>query len=157
MKVHKRIISLGVAGLVALGGNAAVLTAEDYCSPALTAPAGVKEMRPLADGESFTALSDDGRSIDIYSYKTGLKTGTLFSIDGVKGDVKISSFDGYVLSDNEKKILLWNDSKKIYRNSFTAEYYVYDIFRSTLARVSEDGPQRGATPARWPDGRIPTR
>lgn len=128
------------------------LTPEDYCSPALTAPATVKEMTPLADGESFAAISDNGREIEIYSYKTGQKTGTLFSLDGVKGDIKIDGFEGYKLSDNEKKILLWNNSKKIYRYSFTADYYVYDILRSTLAKVSENGPQRGATISH--DGRM---
>lgn len=34
--------------------------------------------------------------------------------------------------------------KKIYRHSFTAEYYVYDMMRSTVKRVSGKGPQRSA-------------
>lgn len=146
------IITLGIAGASVIGVSAAGLTADDYCSPVLTAPAGVKEMRPLDDGETFAALSDDGKAIEVYSYKTGEKVSTLFSIDGVKGDVKIDSFDGYELSSNEKKILLWTGSKKIYRNSFTAEYYVYDTLRSTLSRVSEQGAQRGAVISH--DGRM---
>lgn len=146
------IITLGIAGLSAFGASAAGLTADDYCSPVLTAPAGVKEMRPLNDGESFSALSDDGKAIEVYSYRTGGKVSTLFSVVGVKGDVKIDSFDGYELSSNEKKILLWTGTKKIYRNSFTAEYYVYDILRGTLARVSEQGAQRGAVISH--DGRM---
>lgn len=148
----KKILPLAVALVSAPAASSDVLTADDYCSPKLTAPAGVKEMRPLADGESFAAISDDGRSIEIYSYKSGKKTGTLFSLDSVKGDLKIDDFEGYEISDNGKKILLWNGSKKIYRYSFTAEYYVYDILRSTLARVSEGGPQRGATMSH--DGRM---
>lgn len=146
------IITLGIAGISVFGASAADLSADDYCSPVLTAPAGVKEMRPLNDGESFSALSDDGKAIEVYSYRTGEKVSTLFSVDGVKGDVRIDSFDGYELSSNEKKILLWTGTKKIYRNSFTAEYYVYDILRSTLARVSEQGAQRGAVISH--DGRM---
>lgn len=145
MSLNKNIITLGIAGVSACAAFAAPLTIDDYCSPELTAPTGVKEMRPLNDGESFAAISDDGNAIDVYSYKTGEKVSTLFSIDGVKGDVRIDSFDGYELSANEKKILLWTNSQKIYRYSFTADYYVYDIMRSTLARVSDGGPQRGAT------------
>ena len=152
MSLNKNIITLGIAGMSACVAFAAQLTIDDYCSPELTAPAGVKEMRPLNDGESFAAISDDGRAIDVYSYKTGEKVSTLFSIDGVKGDVRIDSFDGYELSANEKKILLWTNSHKIYRYSFTADYYVYDILRSTLARVSDGGPQRGATISH--DGRM---
>lgn len=149
---NKHIIAAGIFCVSAAGANAVGLTADDYCNPAVTKAAGIKEMRPLADGESFAAISDDGKSIDIYSYRTGQKTGTLFSIDGVKGDVKIDCFEGYELSANEKKILLWNNSNKIYRRSFTADYYVYDIFRSTLARVSDGGQQRGATISH--DGRM---
>lgn len=135
---------MGTVCLSVLCGQASVLTADDYCSPSATSPAGVREMRPLNDGVSFAAISDDGKAIEVYSYKTGEKVSTLFSIDGVKGDVKIDGFDGYELSANEKKILLWTESRKIYRYSFYAEYYVYDIMRSTLAKVSDGGAQRGA-------------
>lgn len=136
------LLAMGIASPIA--AEASPLTVEDYCSPARTAPKTIRTVTPLADGESYAAVSADGRSIDIYSYRTGKKTGTLFSLDGQKGDLKIQEFDGYTLSDNEKKVLLWNDSKKIYRRSFTAEYYVYDRMRSTVKRVSEKGAQRGA-------------
>ncbi len=146
------ILSCGVIGLTAVAASAAPLTAEDYCDPAVNAPATVKDMRPLADGQTFAAVSDDGRSIEVFSYRTGEKTSTLFSLDGVKGDVRIDGFDGYEVSDNGKKILLWTNTKKIYRNSFWADYYVYDILRSTLAPVSTGGQQRGAVMSH--DGRM---
>lgn len=152
MKRTNRIFcaALGLSSILATYG--ATLTPADYCNPSLTAPAGVKNMYPLADGESFAAISNDGKSIEVFSYKTGARISTLFSIDGVKGDVKIDSFDGYSISANGKKILLWNNVKKIYRHSFTADYYVFDMLRSTLAKVSEDGPQRCATISH--DGRM---
>ncbi|MDE7180689.1 MAG: S9 family peptidase [Muribaculaceae bacterium] len=152
MNLNNIIAAAAFSSIVAAQSFAASLSAEDYCSPKLAAPKGVKDMHPLKDGESFSAVSDDGRSIDVYSYKTGEKISTLFSLDGVKGDIKISDFEGYELSANEKKILIWNNSKKIYRNSFTADYYVYDTFRSTLARISEGGSQRCATISH--DGRM---
>lgn len=99
----------------------------------------------MPDGESYAAVSDDGKSIELFSFKSGEKIGVLFSIDAVKGDVKISEFDGYEVSDNGKRVLLWNDKTGIYRYSFTAEYYVYDVMRQTIKRVSEGGPQRAAT------------
>lgn len=120
------------------------LTAEDYCDRKMTAVPGIKDMTPMADGVSYCAVSDNGNAIEIFSYKTGKKTGTLFDVETVKGDIKIDSFDGFVLSENEKKILLWNNTEKIYRYSFYAQYYVYDIARGTIKKVSEGGPQRGA-------------
>lgn len=124
--------------------SAAILDVEDYCTPSVNSPKRVKAMTPLSDGVSYAAISDSGNSIDSYSYKTGEKTGTLFSISEIKGNVKIDSFEGYTISSNGKKILLWNNSNKIYRNSFTADYYVYDIMRGTLQKVSEGGQQRCA-------------
>ena len=143
---NKFILAFGAASLMmpAAAFCAAPLTAEDFCDVKKAAPASVKEMRPLADGVSYAAISEDGKRIEVFSYKTGKQTGVLFDIDRVKGDVKISEFDGYELSGNEKKILLWNDVEKIYRHSFTAEYFVYDVVRGTMARVSLGGPQRCA-------------
>ena len=150
--MKNKCIALAGASVIALSASAATLTVEDYCNIATASPASVKESVPLADGESFAAISDDEQKIEIYSYKTGKKTGVLFDINEVKGDVKISSFDGYKVSENGKKVLLWNDTEQIYRYSFRAEYYVYDIMRKTLSRVSEGGPQRGATLSH--DGRM---
>lgn len=121
------------------------LTVEDYCDIKTARPAGVKEMTPMPDGESYAAVSDDGKSIELFSFKTGEKTGVLFSVDEVKGDVKISDFEGYEVSANGRRVLLWNESEPVYRYSFTAEYYVYDVGRQTIKRVSTQGPQRGAT------------
>lgn len=122
----------------------AALTAADYCDVKLTAPASVKESTPLPDGVSYAAISSDGQRIEVFSYKNGEKTGTLLDLKTVKGAVKITDFDGFAISANQKKILLWNDCKQIYRRSFTAQYYVYDIMRQTMAKVSEAGAQRCA-------------
>lgn len=148
--MKKNLISICLATMTTVSASA--LTADDYCSPSMTSPKGIKEMRPLNDGVSYAAISDDGKSIDVYSYKTGSKISTLFSLDAVKGEVKIDAFDGYEISQNEKKILLWTNKKKLYRNSFYADYYVYDTFRSTLHPVSEQGQQRGAVMSH--DGRM---
>ncbi|MCH5240409.1 MAG: DPP IV N-terminal domain-containing protein [Muribaculaceae bacterium] len=123
----------------------AELNIEDYCDVRFASPASIRAITPLPDGSSFAAISEDGNAIEIYSFKNGKKTGELFRLSDVKGDLKIDNFEGFKLSENGKKILLWNNSEKIYRYSFRADYYVFDTFRSTLARVSEKGPQRAAT------------
>lgn len=140
----KILLFAAVAGL-SVSAPAAKLDASDYCDVVGSAPEKPGEMRPLSDGKTYAMVSEDGRKIEIYSYQTGKKTGTLFDLDAVKGDLKIDSFDGYDISDNGRKILLWNDVKGIWRYSYTAEYYVYDTMRSTMQRVSEKGAQRGAT------------
>lgn len=123
----------------------AELNITDYCDIKLATPKGIKDITPFPDGETFAAISDDGKAIEKFSYKTGKKIGEIFNIATVKGDIKIEDFEGFKVSDNGKKILLWNKSEKIYRYSYKAEYYVFDTFRNTLARVSDKGLQRGAT------------
>lgn len=121
------------------------LDAADYCDIRLNAPASIKEMTPMPDGETYLCVGTEGKTIDSFSYKTGKKTGTVFDVNTVKGDVKISEFDGFEVSANGKYLLLHNDSEGIYRYSFRAEYYVYDIMRGTMKRVSTSGKQRAAT------------
>ncbi len=148
----KSFIGCSVLALGLIATDASALTIEDYIAPGKNSPQSIKEMRPLADGLTYSAISEDGRSIEIFEYKTGRKIGTLFSLDAIKGDLRIDSFNGYQVSGNGKKILLWNDVRKIYRHSFTAQYYVYDVMRSTLKRVSSAGAQRGAVMSH--DGRM---
>lgn len=144
--MKKKAIVLAALGSISVAASAAApLKAEDYCDLKVCVPAGIGEMRPLADGKTYSMVSKDRRKIDIYSYETGKKTGTLFDLDAVKGELKIDSFNGYQVSENGRKILLWNDVNGIWRYSFTAEYYVYDTMRGTMQRVSEKGAQRGAT------------
>lgn len=149
---HKLLAASVVACSSYIGASAASLSVQDYCDVNISAPASVKEMTPLADGEQYAAISDDGKSIETFSYKTGKKTGVLFDINTVKGEIKIKDFDGFNISDNGRKILLWNNKEKIYRHSFRAEYYVFDTMRQTLARVSTGGAQRGAVLSH--DGRM---
>lgn len=122
-----------------------VLTAADYCDIRLNAPKSIKEMTPMPDGETYLCVGEEGKTIDAYSYRTGKKTSTVFDVATVKGEVKISEFEGFEVSDNGKYLLLYNDSEGIYRYSFRAEYYVFDIMRGTMKRVSTGGKQRAAT------------
>lgn len=143
--MKKKTLLLSAMACVAITASAAPLDADDLCDPKKNSPAGIGDMRPLSDGKTYTIVSKDNRRIEIFSYATGKQTGTLFDLDAVKGDLKIDNFSGYKVSDNGRKILLWNNKKSIWRYSFTAEYYVYDTMRGTMQKVSDKGPQRGAT------------
>lgn len=123
---------------------ALALEPSQFCDPVESAPKSIKEMTPMPDGESYLCIGTEGKTIDRYSYKTGKKLDTIFDVDAVKGDVRISEFDGFEVSDNGKMLLLWNDMQGIYRYSFNAQYFVYDIARGTMKRLSSGESQRGA-------------
>ena len=112
-------------------------------------PRGVSGMNPLADGETFARI-EDGKRIVAYSFKTGEQTAVLFDADNTKGSAKVNGLDGYLMSPDERNILIRTQTKSIYRRSYTAVYYIYNVRNHTLEPLSDGGPQE--TPRWSPDG-----
>ena len=110
---------------------------------------GVSGVRPLSDGERYSQISPDGKII-ARSFRTGEQTDVLFDPAATKGDIRIQHFSGYIMSPDEQNILIETERQGIYRHSFTAVYYIYNVRNRTLARLSEGGPQE--QPAFSPDG-----
>ena len=106
-------------------------------------------VQALADGESYAQMSDDGKRIERYSFQTGKLSGTLFNADEAEGDT-LPSLDGYIMSPDGKYMLIQTNTKRIYRHSFTATYYIYNIGTHALMPLSKNGPQQ--TPLFSPDG-----
>ena len=106
-------------------------------------------VRSLSDGETYAALSDDGKRIVQYSFKTGQSVGTLFDVSTVKG-ANLEKIDGYQMSPDGRRMLIQTNTKRIYRHSFTATYFIYSIRNNRLEPLSDGGPQQ--TPLFSPDG-----
>lgn len=107
---------------------------------------GVRGMNPMKDGNTYATL-EKGK-LNIYSYKTGKKVKTLFDMRELilPGDsAALPLYSSYTLSDDESKVLFLNNVKPIYRHSYTASFYVYDINNKMLSPLSENGDQRLAT------------
>ena len=104
---------------------------------------------PLTDGESYAQISSDGKQIVKYSFTTGKQTEVLFNAATARGP-KVEKVEGYIMSPTGKRILIQTDTKKIYRHSFTATYYIYDVVNNKLEPLSDGGPQQ--TPVWSPDG-----
>ena len=104
---------------------------------------------PLSDGESYAQISSDGGKIVKYSFKTGQQTGVLFDVDNTQGE-RIGRFDGYVMSPDGKRMLIQTQTERVYRRSFRAVYYIYNIATRKLEKLSDYGPQQ--TPIWSPDG-----
>lgn len=112
----------------------------------------LRGVTPMKDGESYTQLSSDGRRIVRHSFKTGEETGTLFDVETVRGDKKLSAIDGYIMSPDERRILIQTETKYIYRRSYTAVYYIYDVQNNRMEPLSEGGAQQ--VPLFSPDGNL---
>ncbi|GHS99325.1 peptidase S9 [Bacteroidia bacterium] len=116
------------------------------------ASAGVSEMQPMPDGEHYTVLSADGKTILKYAYKTGQVTDTLFQVDTAR-ETHLQSIEGYSIDSRGYRILVWNEKEYIYRRSWQANVYDYDVRRNFLKPLS-DTKGKIRIPTFSPDGRM---
>ena len=110
---------------------------------------GIYGIKPMLDGEHYTQISRDGKKIVKYSFKTGKEVGTVFDVETAR-DCTLKSFDDYIMSPDETKILIQTETKPIYRHSFTAIYYIFNVRNNTIEPLSDGGPQQ--VPLFSPDG-----
>lgn len=104
---------------------------------------------PIEGTDQYASFSQDGKQIVKKSFKTGEQTAVLFDMEKSKAPFKHMS--GYTISPDGKKILVYTKSKAVYRRSFKAEYFIYNIGDNTLTKLSEGENQQVAT---WsPDSR----
>ena len=106
-------------------------------------------VRPSAGGETYTQISADRKQIVSYSFRTGKQEQVIFDASTARGG-QVSRVDNYIMSPDGQRILIQTDTKPIYRRSFTATYYIYDVRNNKLTPLSDGGPQQ--TPVFSPDG-----
>ncbi len=106
-------------------------------------------IKPMADGEHFARMSSDRTMILMGSFKDGSIVDTLFNATTARGFDK-KRIDGYQFSPDESRILLQTNTVGIYRNSFTAEHYIFSRKNNKVAPLSQNGAQQ--VPKFSPDG-----
>lgn len=104
------------------------------------------------DGNGYMVMSDNGTTIDRYDIATGKKIETVFDVATCR-ETKIKDIEGFTFSDNGRYILIHRNSEKIYRRSFMAEYYVYEVRTRMLLPLSDTFRKQRA-PIISPDGRM---
>jgi dipeptidyl-peptidase-4 len=98
-------------------------------------PKYISEIRSLSDGEYYCILTRDG--IEKYEYKTGKKVGFLVDFKTLNFNQNTYITDYSISKDNEK-ILLAANSEEIYRHSFVAFYYIYNLKDKSIIQLSKD-------------------
>lgn len=112
-------------------------------------PASIPGTTSCANGENYLQTVDN-KLIVRYAYQTGEAIDTIFNAEKTKLQ-KIKSIDGFILDPTEKRLLVYNNRKQIYRHSFTADYYIFDITRNELKPLSDTLPVQ--VPLFSPNGR----
>lgn len=111
---------------------------------------GMDELNAMKNTNQYTVLNFDRNTrttqIDLFDYATLNKVSTLID---TKNHKELESIDSYTFDKAEKKILIATNSNQIFRHSFTANYFVYDIVSKKLSKFTEKAIQE---PTFSPDG-----
>lgn len=109
----------------------------------------VNGINPIEGTDTYARISQDGERVVCCSFKTGKELSVLFDVKNTMG-CKIDGFDDYVLSPDGKRMLIQTMTERIYRRSFKADFYIYNIESRRLDRLSDGDKQQIPT---WsPDG-----
>ena len=113
---------------------------------------GMDELQSLQNTNQYTVLNADRLSrsmqIDLYDFATLKKVTTLIDTKAYKE--LASGIDSYSFDATEKTILLACNTNQIFRHSFTADYYLYDIANKKLRKLFDFQVQE---PTFSPDGK----
>lgn len=156
MKIFsKSIFSIALAAAAALGAQSAGLSqfkdVDKYLGPKRYASAP-KAFTYMNNGANYLQLSKDGKKIVKFDTRTGKEVETIMDLDNTR-ETTLEKISGFRMSPEESKILVWRKAKSIYRRSFDAEYYVYEIRTRLLKPLSTEHPRQQA-PLFSPDGRM---
>lgn len=121
--------------------NVKEITVEDITKNYTFSARGVYGLRSMNDGLHYTTYDYPSNAILKHSYKTGQVTDTILKIS----DLKISNYSDYSFSADETKLLLETNVQSIYRHSYTAENFVYDLKAKHLSALSDKKEQQLAT------------
>ncbi|MDN3671615.1 S9 family peptidase [Flavobacterium branchiarum] len=108
-------------------------------------------LQSLQNANQYTVLNFDKASrsmqIDLYDYATLKKVTTLID---TKNHKELPMINSYAFDAAEKNILIACNSAKIFRHSFTADYYLYNVDTKELTKLFDFKVQE---PTFSPDGK----
>ena len=113
---------------------------------------GMDELQSMTNTNQYTVLNIDRTSrsmqVDLYDFATLKKVSTV--IDTKNFPALADGIDSYVFNADEKQVLIANHSNPIFRHSFTADYFLYDLTTKQLTKLFDYQIQE---PTFSPDGK----
>ncbi|MBD3723483.1 MAG: S9 family peptidase [Flavobacteriaceae bacterium] len=125
------------------------LTLEEIWSGAFRTQ-GMDELNAMKNTNQYTVLNFDratrSMQIDLFDYATLNKVSTI--IDS-KDYQELKGIESYNFNAKENQILIANNSAQIFRHSFTADYFLYDMASKKIIKIADYQIQE---PTFSPDG-----
>src|SRR5688572_6732162 len=116
------------------------VTIEDFTTENTFNQKSISGINWMKDGKFYSTL--ESNKIVKYNMTSGQAVETIF--DGATATPKVD-IRSYSFSEDEKKILLLTNYEGIYRRSFRADYFVYDVASKAIHKLSEKGKQSYAS------------
>lgn len=107
----------------------------------------------MPDGETYLLVSDDSKKIVSYNTADGKETGTVLDAASTRESRLTGDIEGFTISPDGSKLLVWTDSEPVYRRSSKARYYIFEIKRNILRPLSKEEDKQQA-PIFSPDSRM---
>ena len=145
------LLLLASGGVFAQTGSKKI-SLSDIVNGSFRQEAAAGEMRSLPDGEHYTAMNSARTEIIKYSYRTGQAVETLFDVNNAR-ECTFKDFQGYEISSSGNHILIFREREQIYRRSFRAAVFVYDVRRRMVQPLNESG-KKVMIPTFSPNGRM---
>jgi dipeptidyl-peptidase-4 len=99
---------------------------------------GVEGFTSLADGEHFTKIVSEGSASPLkrFTFKDFSGKGELIlNLSELKFNGKTLAIDDATLSPSGKLVLIQTETESIYRHSYKANFYVYEVASKNLRKV----------------------
>lgn len=157
MTINSLRSALGAALIIVSGALTASAGVTDYADidkyvGSASYPKSPAQFSFMADGNFYLQLSSDRKKVVKYETKSGKEVEVMFDVDRAR-EITLPDIQGFTVSPDGSKIMVWRDVQMIYRRSFTASYYVYEIRSRILSPLSEERKRQQA-PIFSPDGRM---
>lgn len=107
----------------------------------------------MPDGETYLLVSDDGKKIVSFNTADGKEAGTVLDAATTRENKLPGDIEGFTISPDGSKLLVWTDSEPVYRRSSKARYYIFEIKRNILRPLSKSNGKQQA-PLFSPDSRM---
>lgn len=147
----RRFLFTALTAIVLFSAVAQSYTLNDLLNGKFS-PRGVRPMVSSHDGLHYYQADPQHTAVIKYAYASGEAVDTLFSTRTARS-CPFDSFEGFLVSPDENRVLLYREREQIYRHSFRASYYYHDVRRNMVRKLSEQ-PSKQMIPVFSPDSKM---
>ncbi len=115
-------------------------------------PHGVRQMESSADGMHYYQMNTENTAVIKYDYATGKAVDTLFDARTAR-NINFDTIQGFLVSSDENRVIVYREREQIYRHSFKANYYYHDVRRNMVRKLT-DNTSKQMIPTFSPDGKM---